>query len=110
MTGESRAGSSTSARAKVGVLDPDPTALTMAQELALSAGRRVHPPVRKSFACSTDAGPCPVAQSVGIGGRGGAVALKLYLALLWRCSAEPFDTDISARRWATLLSLPDPNA
>jgi hypothetical protein len=109
MTGETRAGSSVSARAKDGQSRTDPAALAMARELALGAGRRVHPPVRKSFACSAESGPAPVAQLVGIGGRGGAVALKLYLALLWRCSAEPFDTDISARRWASLLSLPDPN-
>ena len=109
MTGETNAGSSASARAQKGLLNPDSTSVAMAKELASSAGRRVHPPVRKSFACAADTESAPVAQLVGIGGRGGAVALKLYLALLWRCSAEPFDTDISARRWAALLSLPDPN-
>ncbi|WP_433527754.1 hypothetical protein ACQPZ2_44245 (plasmid) [Nocardia pseudovaccinii] len=36
------------------------------------------------------------------------MAVKLYLALLWRLSAEPFDTSIPARKWAELLGLPDP--
>lgn len=84
--------------------------MALATEIADSSKRRKHPPVRKSFAASTDkTKPAPLAQIVSTGGRGGAVPLKLYLALLWRCAAEPYDTDISARRWAALLSLPDPN-
>lgn len=84
--------------------------MALANELAESSKRRVHPPVRKSFAASTDeSGPAPLVQLVSARGRGGAVPLKLYLALLWRCSAAPYGTDISARRWATLLNLPDPN-
>ncbi|WP_295692280.1 hypothetical protein [Lapillicoccus sp.] len=50
----------------------------------------------------------PLAQLVSTGGRGGAAAVKLYLALIWRCSAAPFDTDISARKWAALQDLEDP--
>ena len=42
------------------------------------------------------------------GGRSGLVAIKVYLALIWRCSAAPFSTDKPARAWATLLDLPDP--
>ncbi|KXF55386.1 hypothetical protein AXA44_37905 [Rhodococcus sp. SC4] len=34
--------------------------------------------------------------------------MKLFLALLWRCSSPPFATDKPARAWATLLDLEDP--
>ena len=97
----------------VEVLAPsnDGPALRAAQEIADTAGRRDHGPVRKSFVRSdTPGGRAPMAQLVGVGGRGGEVPVKLLLALLWRCSAPPFDTDISARKWATVLALPDPNA
>ena len=33
----------------------------------------------------------------------------LYLALIWRCSAPPFSTDLQARKWALLLGLEDPD-
>lgn len=83
----------------------------MAQEIAETAGRRDHGPVRKSFVRSDQVDArAPMAQLVGVGGRGGEVPVKLLLAFLWRCSAPPFDTDISARKWAAVLALPDPNA
>ncbi|WP_148613782.1 hypothetical protein [Nocardioides rubriscoriae] len=37
------------------------------------------------------------------------MAIKLYVALIWRCSGEPHNTDILARRWAALLGLEEPN-
>ncbi|MFC8314182.1 hypothetical protein ACFUEJ_11230 [Gordonia sp. NPDC057258] len=65
--------------------------------------------MRKVFVRRSDAGD-PEAPMAALyrSGRNGAVAVKLYLALLWRCSAPPFDTDKPARAWATLLDLDDP--
>lgn len=88
----------------------DAAALRAAQEIADTATRRDHGPVRKSFVRSDSAADrAPLAQLVALGGRGGEVPVKLLLALLWRCSRPPFDTDISARKWATVLGLTDPN-
>lgn len=56
------------------------------------------------------AGFPPLASLASRGGRGGAVPLRLYLALIWRCSAVPHRTDILARKWALLLGLDDPAA
>ncbi|MGV9584428.1 hypothetical protein [Nocardia farcinica] len=84
--------------------------LEAARSLAASAGRRVDTPVRKSFVrpMVEAAGPkAPLAQ-IYSGGRSGTVAVKLYLALLWKCSSPPFCTDKPARAWAELLDLPDP--
>jgi hypothetical protein len=75
-----------------------------------SSGRRTTTPIRKSFARSDDREMAPpLAQIVSTRGRGGAVALKLYLGLLRRSSAAPYDTNLSARRWAALLDLAEPN-
>lgn len=90
--------------------------LEAAQDLASSAARRTDIPIRVGFVerINADAPPesrdaaAPLAQLVASGGRGGAVAIKLFLAIVWRCSAAPFTTDISARTWAKLLDLPDP--
>jgi hypothetical protein len=111
MTDHPRLGSVTSTTAEdVSAARALQASMALAKDLAASSKRRLHPPVRKLFAASVDpSAPAPLAQLVSARGRGGAVPLKLYLALLWRCSAAPYDTDISARRWATLLSLPDPN-
>jgi len=81
-----------------------------ADELAQGSGRRVDTPVRKGFVRSLDDGktPAPMSQ-IYAGGRSGIVAIKLYLALIWRCSAAPFSTGKPARAWATLLDLEDPN-
>ena len=49
-----------------------------------------------------------MARLVGMRGRGGEVPLKLLIALIWRSAAPPFNTAISARKWAELLALPDP--
>ncbi|MBF6321563.1 hypothetical protein OG935_25370 [Nocardia cyriacigeorgica] len=49
-----------------------------------------------------------MARLIGSGGRGGAVAVKLYLALVWRSAKPPHHTALPARKWAQLLGLPDP--
>lgn len=85
--------------------------LAAATALINSSPRRVDPPVRKSFVrpmVEADGDVAPMAQ-IYRGGRSGVVALKLYLALLWRCSSPPFQTDKPARAWATLLDLEDPS-
>lgn len=81
-----------------------------AREMASSFRRRVDIPVRKSFVRPMTETSDPVAPLARIysGGRSGVVAVKLYLALIWRCSAPPFSTDKPARAWATLLDLEDP--
>jgi len=83
-------------------------ALDAARVIAGSSGRRLDTPVRKSFVRS-DAGTAPPLADLYAGGRSGTVAVKLYLALLWRCASPPYSTDKPARAWATLLDLPDPD-
>lgn len=74
-----------------------------------SDSSRTEIPVRRSFVrAKTASEKAPLAQLVSTRGRGGEVALKLYLALLWRCSSPPYDTEIPAGRWAELLGLPEP--
>ncbi|OZC56593.1 hypothetical protein CH267_10485 [Rhodococcus sp. 06-621-2] len=86
------------------------TSLKLASEIALTAQRRVDIPVRRSFVRDPNgAGNTPLARLVATRGRGNAVAIKLYLALIWRCAAPPFDTEIPPRKWAELLSLDDPD-
>jgi hypothetical protein len=81
-----------------------------AKELLETSGRREEIPVRKSFVRSAEPGqPPPLARLVSTRGRGGAVPVLLYLALIWRCSAPPFSTDLQARKWAVLLGLDDPD-
>lgn len=85
-------------------------ALSAAKTLASDSGRREEIPVRRLFVRNDDPEiQPPLARLVSTGGRGGAVPLKLYLALIWRCSAEPHSTDILARRWAALLGLEEPD-
>lgn len=84
--------------------------MKLAKQLS-GSGRRIDIPIRKSFVRASKPGiEPPLAKIVSRGGGGGAVALKLYIALIWRCSGRNFDTDISARLWALLLGLEDPNA
>lgn len=99
-----------------GVQDVPESSLTLAQDLANSSQKRIAVPIRLAFVERVDpAAPLegdadlpPLAQLIRTGGRGGEVATKLYLSLVWRCSATPFTTDISARKWAALLGLEDP--
>ena len=86
------------------------SALAAARELDDSSGQRRGrgAPVRKSFVRTDTATPAPLSVLARVGGRGGVVAIKLYLALLWRCSSPPYRTAKPARAWATLLGLEDP--
>lgn len=84
------------------------TALLAAREIHGSSRGRLATPVRKSFVRRDDGQPPPMAL-VYRGGRSGVVALKLYLALLWRCAAEPYETAKLGRAWAMLLGLDDPS-
>lgn len=81
--------------------------LLAARQIRSSSGRREDTPVRKSFVRGIASRPAPMSQLYS-GGRSGVVPIKLYLALIWRCSSEPYETDKPARSWATLLDLPDP--
>lgn len=85
-----------------------PSSLAAAKELDDSSGRRQATPVRKSFVRSDTDADTPLSRLVRAGGRGGLVAIKLYLALLWRCSTSPYRTTKPGRAWATLLGLDDP--
>lgn len=85
-----------------------PAALEAAREIDSSTLRRRATPVRKSFLRSDSDLPTALTRVYRSGGRGGQVALKLYLALLWRCSSPPFQTSKPARAWATLIGLEDP--
>lgn len=86
------------------------SALRAAELLAKDSGRRAEIPVRNLFVRNDDAEIVPpLAKLVSTGGgRGGEVPVKLYLALIWRCAAEPYETDILARQWAELLGLNEP--
>jgi len=79
----------------------------------LARSRRSNIPVTKAFARADVPGVEPMLYRLysggSTGGRSGVVAIKLYLALIWRCSAAPYQSRRdSARTWATLLDLPDP--
>jgi hypothetical protein len=82
-----------------------------ADDIDKTSGRRTSAPVRLVFACNRtqQKADTPLAKLVNTGGRGADVALKLYLALIWRSSAEPFTTTLPARKWAELLALPEPD-
>lgn len=81
----------------------------LARSLAARSKRAKSVPIRVSFVRdSADQGNAPMARLISRGGRGGGVALKLLIALIWASAAEPFDTAISGRMWASLLDLPDP--
>lgn len=96
-----------------GVKVVPPTASARSREQARDmlgrSERRVDIPVRKAFVRNDDPEITPpLAQLVGRGGRGGAVPVKLLIALIWRSSAAPYTTTISAQQWATLLDLEGP--
>lgn len=110
-TGEPKVGNASSASAKDVPEELLEASKTLARALDQDSGRRTAIPIRKSFvrAAKDAENPPPLAELVKRGGRGGGVIVKLYLALIWRCSGGDFDTDISARTWARLLALEDPN-
>lgn len=89
--------------------------ITIAKDRAaqMSTGsRRVDIPVRSRFIRDVNAGSgetadTPMRQLVKSGSRDG-ITLRLYLALLWRCSSPPYNTVIPAQKWAELLALEPP--
>lgn len=97
-------------------LDPIEPTLTEVAEAALksliaSSGNRVDAPIRNTFARSDGESLPPLAVLASRGGRGGAgLAIKLYIALIWRCSSGDFATQLPARLWARLLDLPSPDS
>lgn len=74
-----------------------------------SVGARKAVPIRNSFVRNDDpAEDAPLKKLVtGGGGRGAAVPVMLYVALIWKCAKKPFSVTLSARQWAGLLGLPD---
>lgn len=87
------------------------TAMSRAEEMS-SGSRRESVPIRSRFIRDVDAGSggtadTPMRRLVTAGGREG-ITLRLYLALLWRCSAAPYETTIPAQQWAELLALEPP--
>lgn len=81
----------------------------LAKDIFSASARRKQIPIRHLFVRDPDRrGETPLTRLVNVRGRGNAVALRLYIALIWKCSAPPFDTEVSARKWAELLALEDP--
>lgn len=81
-----------------------------AGEFAAKLGsRRVESgaPVRNVFVTSLDGELPPLAALLRGGGRGGQTRVKLYLSLLWVCTAAPYEASYPARAWAALLGLED---
>lgn len=76
-----------------------------------SVGARKAVPIRNAFVRNDDPDEdAPLKKLVsGGGGRGAAVPVMLYVALIWKCAKKPFDVKLPARKWAELLSLPDPS-
>jgi hypothetical protein len=76
-----------------------------------SVGARKAVPIRNSFVRNDTKGEdAPLKKIVsGGGGRGAAVPVMLYIALIWKCAKTPFDVKLPARKWAELLALPDPS-
>ncbi|NHU44318.1 hypothetical protein [Rhodococcus sp. A14] len=111
-TGEARERISTSRIVKSSselAFKPSRESLDLASEIARSSKLRVDIPIRHVFVRDLEGeGNTPLSRLVATRGRGNAVAIKLYLALIWRCAAPPFDTQVSSRKWAALLSLDDP--
>lgn len=71
--------------------------------------QRANAPLTKHFVRAEVAGVEPMLYRIYVGGQSGAVAVKLYLALVWRCSGAPYmSRRDSARSWAILLDLDDP--
>ncbi len=83
--------------------------LEIAEDIANEPGRRrLNTPVLKSF-IRVDGDLSPF-RRIYAGGRSGVVAAKLYLALLWKASQEPYSVrNVTARSWAMPLDLDDPD-
>ncbi|NKY43559.1 hypothetical protein [Nocardia cerradoensis] len=97
-------------------LPPDvpESSLEIARNIETTSPGRRSIPLRWSFTHAAPPGEgdstpkAPMARIIGAGGRGGGVPVKLYLALIWRAAGAPHTTNYSARLWAELLALPDP--
>lgn len=83
-------------------------AVQAANQMARVAGRRIDTPIRKTFVRNLDDTGRPPMAVVYAGGRSGVVALKVYLALVWRSTKAPHSSALPSRGLATLLGLPDP--
>jgi hypothetical protein len=100
-------------------LDDQAVLLAKALELAKataevvdkSVGARKAVPIRNAFVRNDDPDEdAPLKKLVsGGGGRGAAVPVMLYVALIWKCAKKPFDVKLPARKWAELLGLSDPS-
>ena len=78
-----------------------------AAQLAGRVGRK-SVAVRSSFIVSMDPETPPPMTLMMRGGRGGEVKLKLLLSMLWIAVKEPYDVTQSARVWAELIGLDEP--
>lgn len=88
------------------VRTPPPVALEYAEDVASRVSSRPVP-VRNGFIERLDAmsaAEAPLAVMLR-GGQGGAVRLKLLLAMLWFSVRAPHETSYPARGWAGLLGL-----
>lgn len=92
-----------------GAEELSPEAQRAVKELKGSVGRRDSIPVRRAFLRAPDPedSSTPLLQ-IYRGGQGGRVAILLYLALIWKSAAEPFESHLPAAAWAELLNLHDP--
>lgn len=90
--------------------DPLTLSKATAKVVDRSLGARKAVPIRNSFVRNDNpAVDPPLKKLVSIGGgRGGAVPVLLYVALIWKCAKKPFDVKLPARKWAELLGLADP--
>ncbi len=85
-----------------------PDSLDLATEVR-ERSQRANIPLTKRFVRNDNPDTVPMLYRLYAGGRSGAVAIKLYVALVWRCSAPPYKSRRDpARSWATLLDLEDP--
>lgn len=83
-------------------------ARSAAENLQESVQIRLAIPVRKAFVRGDESRQPPL-STIYRGGQSGIVAVRLYLALIWKSAGSPFDSTIPARGWATLLGLDDPS-
>lgn len=82
-------------------------ARNLASDLENSTSR-TEIPIRKIFVRRDNPSNTTPLLEIYRGGKGGEVALKLYIALLWKAVAEPFEIkNVSGSGWAALLGLYD---
>lgn len=88
-------------------LDLSPHGAAAVEQMMASVGGRASIPVRHGFVRrdAPQADPPVLARLVE---SRATVAIKLYLAIIWRCAAAPYEVTAPARDWAWLLDLDDP--